>query len=161
MDKKVSEVETKEKRVRKKIKIDKKLAYRALVVVVAVIGVVIFCFGAVKIHKYYNMLGTKTIEELNTNIVDLSKKYQEVEKEKIEEMDNNGFSDKYFELDAKSMSIRGEISKDTNSRYMKETGYHNPKSFYDMLVLAPELWIGVSFVIAAMVGTYVLKKKER
>jgi len=28
-------------------------------------------------------------------------------------------------------------------------------------VLATELWIGVSFVIAAMVGTYVLKKKER
>ena len=140
----------------------KKINKRALALPVLVIGVIIgiglICFGAMTIHGYYEELGTKSSEEINSELETKSEEYRLSMLEANEEFEKNGTSDKYIELNKKNVELDKEITSLTNSRYMKETGYHNPNSVGKILELAPTIWIGALVVIASAVAFVVLKQ---
>jgi hypothetical protein len=123
-----------------------------------VFGLILICCGAIRIHNLNVEVGTKSVEALAAEIQELSEEYVKVEKEKAAEVDENGFSDKYNELAEKSAELNIAITKATNSQYMKETGYNNPRSLGDMLRLAPMLWIGCLVVAASIVALFVFER---
>ena len=122
MDKTASTKETRQKRLNARINA------RACLIAGILVGFVVICLGAIKIHGYYVELGDATPDELSEKITELSEELAKVDAEKWEENEKNGFSDKYVELNNRSAELSAEISRATNSQYMKETGYNNPKS---------------------------------
>ena len=159
MDKKVNHSEQKDKQVRRRRKLDHNFWAKVILVVGLVGGIAAICVGSWKIHGLYEQVGTKSVEELGTELDDLSAEYARIEKEKTDEIEKNGYTDKYVELNNRSAEVSAEITRATNSRYMKETGYNNPQSLGDMLRLAPELWIGVLLVATGLLGHFVLRTK--
>lgn len=136
----------------------KDLAWPVLIVGL-ILGIVVVCFGAAKVYDLNNQLGTKDLDEINTSISELAKEYQEAVVEEHAEYDSNGLSDKYIELNKKSTELSKEITKLTNSRYMRETGYNNPNSIWKILELAPMLWIGAVIATASVFAFAMMRKK--
>ena len=138
----------------------KKLALPVLIIGI-ILGVALIGYGAIKIHGYHEELGTKNTDEINTEIGEKAEEYASLVNETTEEFEKNGITDKYLELNDKSNKLSKEITALTNSRYMKETGYHNPNSISKILTLAPTIWIGALVVIASVIVFVAMKEQGK
>ncbi|MBR1801729.1 hypothetical protein IJ768_00670 [Candidatus Saccharibacteria bacterium] len=131
---------------------------RIFLVVCIVVGLVLVCIGSARVHKYKASILDKPVEELSVDIESLSGEYEEIEKEKLDEYEANGFSDKYFELNSKSAEISKKISQATGSRYVKEKG-KTIDTFGDYLNYAPEITAGLVVIVVGFVGFFACKIK--
>ncbi len=122
-------------------------------------GLILFGRGAIQLHNINAEIGNKTVEELTEDITALSEELQKNESEKQTEYDNNGFSDKYLELNERSSELRIRITNATGSRYTKETGKGNPDSLGDIMVLIPILPISVVVILAGIILQVIVNKK--
>ena len=143
----------------KNLKINNKtIAFIGLVVGV-LFGAAMISGGIFRILSYQSQMGDKSSEELSSDISSLSAEYSKVESDKLKEYDENGISEKYQELNARSAELSKEISKATNSRYMKETGFNNPKNLDEVFKLAPMIPVGAIVVAVGVVIFVVYHKK--
>ena len=124
----------------------------------AIVGVVLVAFGVGKLNGYNSGMGFKSVDELTSEILELSDKYSDKEDERDKEFDENGFSEKYLQLDEEASEIDEEITKLTNSRYMREEGWHNPSNLGEVIGLAPEIAIGAGFIVAGIVGFFIFRR---
>lgn len=160
MDKSV-DVKNSEKETRKKKTIDFKALSIVSLVLGLVIGVVLIAFGTGKLIGYQNEMGIKTVDELSKEIRDLTEKYSDKEDERDEEFESNGFSEKYTQLDNEADAIDEEITKLTNSRYMREEGWHNPRNIGEAVSDAPEIVVGAVVMIIGVIGFFVLQRADK
>lgn len=146
-------------------KVKAKLNSKALALPVLIFGIVVsiilICIGAIRIHDLNKQVGTRDLDAINVEIKNKSEEYNTALAEENAEYEANGLSDKYIELNKKSTELSQEITKLTNSRYMKETGYNNPNSLRKILQLAPTIWIGALVLVAAVIAFVVMKSAEK
>lgn len=156
MDKSMRNKESKE--TSKKANIDFNLCSWASLIVGLVVGVMLITFGTGRLIGYQSEMGMKTTEELSNEILELSDKYSDKEDERDEEFNQNGFSDEYLKLDEEAAELDEEITKLTNSRYMREEGWHNPRDIGEALTLAPEIIVGLVFLVLGIAGFCIFQR---
>lgn len=141
-----------------------KLNYKHLsllsLLVGVVLGAIFIASGIGKLIGYQNEMGTKTVDELSAEIKTLSEEYKAKKQERDKEFEKNGFSEKYLSLNEEALQIDKEISKATNSRYMKTEGFHNPKNLEEMIAEAPEILVGVVVILIGIIIFFVLRRLD-
>ncbi len=114
--------------------------------------------GIIKICRIQHDLGDKNVTELSADIEDKAKKMTEKEEERDKEYVKNGFSDEYFRINDEVAKISTEISRATNSRYMQETGFNNPRNFGELMRIVPGLVIGAITILVSGIILFILRK---
>lgn len=146
---------------RKASKIDYKILSRYILILGIVVGVLLFANGVMQIKTYKDQAGTASLQEVTEEYEPLALELGKIKREKTAERDENGFSEKYYELANKQGELEDKVQKLANSKYMKETGWHNPKSLSEYFTTAPTLGVGLVFLFVSIVAVYVLKKIDR
>jgi hypothetical protein len=149
-----------EENTQKRVKNNRQLfKYVPLLFVIG--GLLLFGCGSIKLHELNMEIGTETVEQLNEELPTLSDEYDEANKAAQEELEKNGYSEKYNELVEKATEIKIKISSKTNSRYVKETGDGNPDSIGDIFMLIPTIPIGIFVVILGVVLELIITKEKK
>jgi hypothetical protein len=138
----------------------KKTAIVALVVGL-IFGISLCVYSGYQLYEYRKELGNRTVEELNEDANSAVDEYLEIEKEKIAELEANGYSDKYIELNNKSARALMKQTSANHSLYMIDTGYHNPRNLWELLITQPLLFVGIFMCGAGVVSFFVLKNKAK
>jgi CHASE3 domain sensor protein len=142
-------------------RINKKSLTLFALIVCVVFGIALIAQGVYTINCRYAELGTKSSEEINTELGTKAEEYRQAILDANEEFQKNGASDKYVELRKKVNELNDETTSLTNSRYMKETGYNNPNSVKKIMELAPTLWIGTIIIVFSIFGILLAVKKSK
>lgn len=147
---------------RKVSKIDYKILARYILVLGTVIGVLMTTNGVLQIKTYKEEAGTDTIEEINEKYNPLIKELSDVENEWYEEYATNGDeTERYKELSEKRAALKEKVNPLYTSRYMKQTGYHNPRSISEYFSNAPTLGIGLATIVVTVISVYIFLKLDR
>ena len=146
---------------RKASKINFRILANYVLIIGIVVGGLLFVNGVLQIKTYKDQAGDKTVEELTDEYNPLVRELGEVKKQLNDEYVQNGEdTEKYKELMKKRLELEEKTQPVYQSKYMKETGYHNPKSLSEYLTTAPSLIIGIIFLTAGIVAFIVLKKLD-
>lgn len=143
---------------RKALKIDFKILSRYVLILGVAVGVLMTANGVLQIKSYKEKVGDRSLEEVTEEFEPLSYKLGTIKREKTAEYDKNGYSDKYNQLVAEEAEIESKVSSLADSKYMKETGYHNPHSLSEYFETAPTLIIGLLSFAVGIVAFIVLRK---
>jgi hypothetical protein len=131
---------------------------RYIFVLGTVVGVLLTTNGVLQIKYYKDKVTDRPLTEITEEYNPLALELGQVKREKIAEHDKNGESEKYLELAQKQAELEEKIQPLSESKFMKETGYHNPKSIAEYFEVAPTLGVGLVFLVATIVAVYVLRK---
>lgn len=143
---------------RKALKIDFKILSRYVLILGVAVGVLMTANGVLQIKTYKDKVGGRSLEEVTEEFEPLSYKLGTIKREKTAEYDKNGYSDKYNQLLAEEAEIESKVGSLADSKYMKETGYHNPHSLSEYFETAPTLIIGLLSFAIGIVAFIVLRK---
>lgn len=146
---------------RKVSKIDYKILVRYILILGIAVGGLLTTNGILQIKTYKDKVGDRPLEEITEEYNPLTLELGQVKREKFLEYEKNGESEKYIELSKKQAELEEKIKPLSESKFMKETGYHNPKSLAEVFEDAPTLGVGLFFIVGTIVVTYVLVKLDR
>ena len=125
-------------------------------------GVILFVNGIYAVEFKKEELTDKPVGTLNTEIGDKSEDLEKILDEINAENEKNGMSDKYFELQAKASELSVEISKATNSMYLKqEKGEKMPETVEQKIAVAPGLVYGPIFALVGIGLAAYLRMKTK
>lgn len=119
--------------------------------VVAVIGAFFIIGGVMRVNEMRDKITDRSIEDLNSESILTTKEMDKKIKERDDEFEKNGVSDKYLELANEVYSMSSKVSKNTNSVYLKDNGVEMPNTLFQKIRVAPALLYGFFIIILAVV----------
>ena len=127
-----------------------------------VLGLILICVSAVQLYTYHRERGDKTLEELQAQIDELSVEEQKYETIIYKELaDNDGKSDEYVDATNKWAEVATKKTSAENSVYMINTGYHNPRNLWELLLVSPLLFVGVLCFVAGFIAKSIIIEKGK
>lgn len=148
-------------RRRTKINFDYQRKASCALITGVVIGLILVCFSGAQLYNYHKERGSQTVEELNSEIEKYAEEAGKYEKEKFEEFEKNGTSKKYLEISEKWAEATKKRTAAEHSIYMVDTGYHNPRNLWELIITVPLLFVGILCIAAGFVANSIFKSKAK